>query len=114
MYRYTDDKHGIRQIELIEFDENEHYDTFIAEVSEIAWGDSGTYTDAKTDELVCPRPPYGVSETLERLRKDNTYAHAWIALSMWCGAGDHPVNDDTDEKMNLRELMDDILKEAKQ
>ena len=41
-------------------------------------------------------------------------ALAWNSLAMWCGAGDHPVNDDTDEKMNLRDFMNSIMETVRE
>ena len=112
MYRYADDKYGIRRIEMIEFDDNEYFDDFIAEVSELLWGDSGAYEEPN-GEMVCPREPYTVEESVDRMRLFSDEALAWNSLAMWCGAGDYPVNDDTDEKMNLRNFMNDILKEVR-
>ena len=111
MYKHTDDKHGTKRIEMIEFDDGEYFDDFIAEVSEIAWGDSGAY-EKPSGEIVCPREPYTVKETIEILSRYSSQGLAWESLSMWCGAGDYPVNDDTDEKMVLRRFMNDILKEV--
>ena len=48
--------------------------------------------------MVCPREPYTVEESVDRMRLFSDEALAWNSLAMWCGAGDHPVNDDTDEK----------------
>jgi len=101
------------RIGVIDFDNNECFVGFIEEISELLWGDSGAY-EKPNGEIVCPREPYSVEETLERLRRFSNEALAWNSLAMWCGAGDHPVNDDTDGKMELRELMDDIMKEVKQ
>ena len=111
---FTDDKTGIRIIDMIEFEDYQYFDNFIAEVSELLWGDVGEYTDPKSGESVFPREPHSVDESLERLRLFSDEALAWTTLSMWCGAGDHPVNDDTDEKFMLRRTMNDIMKEVKQ
>ena len=102
-------------IGVIEFDNNEDFVGFIEEVSELLWGDSGAYEEPN-GEIVYPREPYSVEETLERLRRFSNEALAWNELAMWCGAGDHPVNhnEDSDDKMELREFMDSILKEVKQ
>ena len=110
----TDDKYGIKRIEMIEFDDNEYFDGFIAEVSELLWGDSGAIIDPKSDEIEWPREPYTVDESIDRLKLFSNEALAWNTLAMWCGAGDHPVNDDTDEKMDLRDFMNSIMKEVKQ
>ena len=114
MYKHTDDKHGTRRIEMIEFDDNEYFDDFIAEVSELLWGDSGAYEEPN-GEIVCPREPYCVEESVDRLRLFSDEALAWTSLAMWCGAGDHPIDngEDTDEKMKLREFMNSIMKEVK-
>tara|TARA_Y100000592_G_C5458408_1_gene312633 strand:+ start:754 stop:1107 length:354 start_codon:yes stop_codon:yes gene_type:complete len=114
-YKFTDDNHGIRIIEVIEFDDNQYFDDFIAKVSELLWGDSGAY-EKPNGEIVCPREPYSVEETLERLRQFSDESLAWNELAMWCGAGDHLVNhnEDSDDKMELREFMDSIMKEVKQ
>ena len=114
-YRFTDDKHGVRRIEMIELEEGETFDGFIAEVSELLWGDSGAYEEPN-GEIVCPREPYTFDESVDRLRLFSDEALAWSQLAMWCGAGDHPIDngEDTDEKMNLRDLMNSIMKEVKQ
>ena len=114
MYKHTDDKHGTRRIEMIEFDDNEYFDDFIAEVSGLLWGDGGAYEEPN-GEIVCPREPYCVEESVDRLRLFSDEALAWTSLAMWCGAGDHPIDngEDTDEKMKLREFMNSIMKEVK-
>lgn len=113
IYRYTDDKHGTRIIEVIEFDEGETFDGFIAEASELLWGDSGAYEEPD-GEIVCPREPYTYEESIDKLRKFSDEALAWTSLAMWCGAGDHPVNEDTDEKMNLRDFMNSIMETVRE
>tara|TARA_R100000908_G_C3756324_1_gene151021 strand:- start:1198 stop:1548 length:351 start_codon:yes stop_codon:yes gene_type:complete len=113
--KITDDKHGIRIIDMIEFEEHETFDGFVAEVSELLWGDSGAYEEPN-GEIVYPREPYSVDESVDRLRMFSDEALAWNSLAMWCGAGDHPIDngEDTDEKMDLRDLMNSIMKEVKQ
>jgi hypothetical protein len=115
IYKHTDDKHGTKRIEMIEFDDNEYFDDFIAEVSELLWGDSGSYEEPN-GEIVCPREPYCVEESIDRLKLFSNEALAWLTLSMWCGAGDQEIENgkDTDEKMNLRNFMNSIMKEVKQ
>ena len=111
---FTDDTHGIRIIDMIEFEDYQYFDNFIAEVSELLWGDVGEYTDPKSGESVFPRKPYSVNESLERLRLFSDEALGWNTLAVWCGAGDHPVNDDTDKKMDLREFMNSIMEQVKE
>ena len=115
IYKHTDDRHGTRRIEMIEFDDNEYFDDFIAEVSELLWGDSGAYEEPN-GEIVCPREPYCVEETIDRMTMFTHESHAWNTLAMWCGAGIHSISpdDDTDKKMNLRKFMNSIMKEVKQ
>ena len=112
-YIHTDDKYGTKRIEMIEFDDNEYFDDFIAEVSELLWGDSGAYEEPN-GEMVCPREPYTVEESVDRLKLFSDEALAWNSLAMWCGAGDHPVNDDTDEKMDLRKFMNSIMETVRE
>jgi len=113
-YKFTDDKTGTRIIEVIEFEEGETLDGFIAEVSELLWGDSGAY-GGPDGEVVCVREPFTVEESIDRLRKFSDEALAWSQLAAWCGAGDEPIDgEDTDEKMELRNFMNDIMKGVKQ
>lgn len=116
MYKFTDDKHGIRQIQLIEFQDNQHFDEFIAEVSDLLWGESGAYEDLNGD-TVCDTSPHTVEETLDRLHTFVKQSLAWTALAMRIGADpfDPPhMDNDTEEDFELRELMQRIHKEVEE
>tara|TARA_R110002012_G_scaffold33393_3_gene97861 strand:- start:8364 stop:8690 length:327 start_codon:yes stop_codon:yes gene_type:complete len=105
-YKFSDNHTGIRIIGVIEFDDNEHYDNFIAQVSELLWGDCGSYEDANGD-TVCPREPYSVEESLARLREFSDKALAWDNMV-------EAHSSDSENDWVITELMDDILKEVKQ
>ena len=105
-YNFTDDKVGTRVIEVIIFDDNQYMDGFIAQVSELLWGDSGAYEDANGD-IVCPREPYSVEETLERLKEFSDKALAWDKMVQ-------NYSSDSENDWIVTETMDMILKEVKQ
>ena len=109
-YPYTFlDKYGV-QIELFYFDESEYKLRFIADVSDVAWGESGLSIE---DDLP-QREPFTPQETIERLNEFATLSFAWKALAMKVGAEPFSpphMDDDTDFNMDIRELMERILKE---
>ena len=94
------------RIGVIDFDNNEDFVGFIEEVSELLWGDSGAF-EKSNGEIVCPREPYSVEETLERLREFSDKALAWDNM-VEC------YNTDTENDWIVSETMDMILKEVKQ
>lgn len=108
-YPYTFlSKYG-EQVELIYFDESEDKLRFIADVSEVAWGESGL----SIEDDVPQREPFTPEETIERLNKFARLSFAWEVLAMKVGFRPHELHmdDDSDFFMHIRGLMGRILKE---
>jgi len=109
-------KHDWTRFGDLEFEDGEEESSFLIDVSEQLWGDATCITCGDVLRCDCEdrREPYTLEESIARLKEFNDKALAWDSLAMWCGAGDHPVNDDTDEKMDLRGFMNGIMETVKE
>ena len=101
---------GWLQVELIEFEDTFEQLRFLGDVSEVAWGEGGL----DIEDGLPQREPFTPQETMKRLNEFATLSFAWKALAMKVGAEPFSpphMDDDTDFNMDVRELMERILKE---